>query len=106
MPSVEAGEVEIFLFRNDILVESLVVRVLQSKVLQALVFLVLSIANDLNLGLMRNGLQIWMKHGTLCIQGFAVAISGGLWVELLGKQILCLWSQSVLVLENNDLVGV
>ena len=62
MPSVESGGVEIFLIWNGDFVELFVVGVNESDVLQALILLVESIADDLDLSLVRDCLQVGVKN--------------------------------------------
>ena len=75
MPSVESREVQIILLRDNTLVEALVVRMLQSDVLQALVFVIVSITNYLDLWLVGDCLEIWVKNGSLGIKGLSVTIA-------------------------------
>jgi hypothetical protein len=42
-------------------VELFVMRVNQCDILQAFIFIIMSVSNDLNLWLMRDGLEIWVK---------------------------------------------
>lgn len=61
MPSEETGCGQVVCFGDGVLVKFVVVRVLEGDVLQAFVFFIKSIADDLDLGLMRNGLEIRVK---------------------------------------------
>lgn len=89
MPSVESREVQIILLRDNTLVEALVVRMLQSDVLQALVFVIVSITNYLDLWLVGDCLEIWVKNGSLGIKGLSVAIVAFTsWVKSFGDFVL------------------
>lgn len=106
MPPVEAGKVEIILGRDGSAVKGLVVGVLQLDVLESLVVGNEAVADDLDLGLMGNGLQVGMENAALGIERLAVAVRRGSGIEALREFELSLWGNAALVLENYDLVGV
>lgn len=106
VPAVEASSVTIIVPADGVVMEGLVVRVLQGDVLQALKFLDGTIANDLDLGLVGNGLEVWVQDRLLCVQSLAVAIADGRWVEQAGKLELCLRGKLLLSLEEHNVVLV
>jgi hypothetical protein len=62
---------------------------LEHEVLQAFVLLVASITNHLYLRLVGNGLEIWMKNGTLGIKSLPVAIAAlTSWIKSFGDFVL------------------
>lgn len=81
MPAVEARVVPVFGIANGLAVERLVVGVLEHDILQALKFGHGAVANDLNLGLVRNGLQVRVQNRALRVNGLAVSIAGTCRVE-------------------------
>jgi hypothetical protein len=106
MPSEETGDVTIFLRADGILVKFVVVRVLESNILQSFKGSHRAVANNLYLRLMRDRLQVRVEHGALRIECFTmtIAISGG--VKESSDFILSVWSKSLLVLEEYDAVFV
>lgn len=85
--------------------ESPVVRVPKPDVFKALVFVYEAVADDLNLGLMRNRLQVGMQDGTFRVQSLSVAVrAGSFGVKSLGNVVLCVWGGMSLVLEHQDLM--
>lgn len=85
VPSVEACEVEILRLWDDGLVEGLVMWVLELDVLQAFVGRYQAVADNLDLRLMWDSLQIWMQDGALCVESLAVSVASGLRIEALGQ---------------------
>jgi hypothetical protein len=78
----------------------------QLDVLQTLVVLDEAIANDLDLGLMRDRLEVWVENGSLGVQRLAVTIRArSFGIKSLGDLILSLGREVALVLEDKDLVG-
>jgi hypothetical protein len=61
VPSVEPGEVQILLIRDSGGMERAMVRMSELDVLQSFILLNEAVSNDLDLGLMRNGLEIRME---------------------------------------------
>lgn len=74
VPSVEAGVVEVLLIGDRGRMESAVVRVAKLDVLQTLVFFHEAVSDDLDLGLMRNGLEVRVQNRALGIQSLAVTV--------------------------------
>lgn len=89
VPAVEAREVEILGFRDDGLVESLMMRVLELDVLKTFIRRNKAVADDLDLRLMWNCLQVWMQNGALRVKSLAVSIASGVRIEALGQFELC-----------------
>lgn len=87
------------------LVECLVVWVLELDVFEAFVRLDEAVANDLDLWLMWNGLEVRMEDAFLSIQSLSVTIRCGLWVEFVRQSELGLGRYMRLVLEDNYLVS-
>lgn len=54
--------------------ESLMMRVLQTNIAQTFVLSDGPVANDLDLWLMGDGLQIWVQDAALCIEGLAMPV--------------------------------
>lgn len=65
MPAEEARVVEVLGVGNVRLVELAVVRVAELDVLEAFVLLDEAVADDLDLGLVRNSLEIGVQDGSL-----------------------------------------
>lgn len=106
VPPVEAGKVKVLLWRDDSRVKGLVMGMSQLDVLQTLVVLDEAIANDLDLGLMRDRLEVWVENGSLGVQRLAMTIRArSFGVESLGDLILRLGREVALVLEDKDLMG-
>jgi hypothetical protein len=74
MPAVKTGEVVVLFVRDGIAVEGAMVRVFELDVREALIGFYETVADDLDLWLMRDGLEIWVEDATLRVEGFAVAI--------------------------------
>jgi hypothetical protein len=91
VPSIEAGEVQIILLGDDALVEGLVVRVLELDVLEALILGHETVADDLYLRLVRDGLQVRVQDTALSIQRLAMPIAGSLRIEALSELELSFW---------------
>ena len=106
MPAIEAGVVAIKIFWNRRGVECLVVRMAELDIVQTLMLGDEAVANDLNLGLVRDRLKVRVQNAALGVEGLAVAVRGGGRVEATGQLELCLWRQALLVLEDNNLVRV
>lgn len=67
MPAVEPSKVMIILLRDRVSMEGPVVRVFQLNVGQAFVRVDQSMADYLNLWLVRNGLQVWMEDASFAV---------------------------------------
>ena len=67
MPAVEPSKVMIILLRDRVSMEGPVVRVFQLNVGQAFVRVDQSMADYLNLCLVRNGLQVWMEDASFAV---------------------------------------
>lgn len=106
MPSVEPGEVQILLIRDSGGVECAMVRMSELNVLQSFILLNEAISNDLDLRLMRDGLEIRMEDRALGVNGLSMAIRARSFrIEALGDLILGLGGKVVLVLEDENLVS-
>ncbi len=89
VPSVESRKVKIILLRYNRFVKRFVVRMLERDVLQSFVLIVVAVSNDLNLWLVRDGLEIWVEDGTLGIQRLSVTIAAVTsWIKSFGEFIL------------------
>lgn len=104
MPAIEAGVGEVQLGGDDGGVEGAVVGVPQLNVLQALVRLDEAVADDLDLGLVGDGLEVRVEDGALGVDDLAVAVRGGEGVEAVGEVELGLGGRVGLVLEDKDLM--
>ncbi|CAG9936837.1 unnamed protein product [Clonostachys rosea f. rosea IK726] len=106
VPAVEPGEVEVLCVWNCSVMECPVVRVPELDVLQTLVGRHKAVSNDLDLGLMRNRLQIRVQDRAFCIQSLAVAIVGsGFRVKSLGEAVLGLGRDVRLVPDDENLMS-
>ena len=63
-----------------------------------------AIADDLDLRLVRDRLQIWVEYGSLTVDRLAVSVGGCRGIEALCDMELRLWSYVRLVLEDQDLM--
>ena len=88
------------------LVEFFVVRVHEFDVLQSFVFGYEAVADDLDLGLMRYSLEIWMKDAAFCVEGFSVTIALSRGVESVSQFILSSRRTVCLVFEHDYMVSV
>ena len=85
--------------------KSPMVRVPKPNVLETLVFVYETVANDLNLRLMRDRLQVRMQDGAFRIQSLSVAVrAASLGVKPLGNLELCFWGRMSLVLKHKNLM--
>jgi hypothetical protein len=105
VPAVEARVVAVVGFRDGGCVEGAVVWVAQADVGQAFVRGDEAVADNLDLGLVRDGLQVRVEDGPLGVEGCAVAVRGRRGIEPVGELELRLWRDVELVLEDDDLVG-
>lgn len=76
MPAIESRIFAIVFVGNDLTMECAMVRVAQSDILQAFVFLDKPVSDHLNLRLMGDCLEIGMQNAAFGIEGFAMTISG------------------------------
>ena len=60
-----------------------------------------TVADDLDFGLVRDRFQVWVEDGAFGIEGLAVAVAFGGRVEALGELTLGFWGAVRLVLEND-----
>ena len=104
VPAVEAGVVKILLVGDDRGVESTVVGVAKLDVLEALILGDEAVANDLDLRLVRDGLQVGVQNGLLGIECLAVAVRVAGRIKALGELELLLRRDVTLVGEDEDLV--
>jgi hypothetical protein len=74
VPAVEARVIQIILWWDARGMESLMMRVLQTNIAQTFVLSDGPVANDLDLWLMGDGLQIWVQDAALCIEGLAMPV--------------------------------
>ena len=66
----------------------------------------MAVADDLDLGLVRDCFEVWVQDGALGGEGGGVAVGGGEGVEELGYVVLGAGGEGGLVFEEEDLVGV
>jgi hypothetical protein len=85
-------------------VEGRMVRVAQRDVGQTFVFGNEAVADDLDLRLMRDCLEVGMQDGTLGVQSLAMAVAGRSRVEEVGEAELGSRGDVALALEEQDLV--
>ena len=88
VPTVIARVGEVVLWGNGVFVEGLVVGVDEGDVLETFVQGDEAVADDLHLGLVRDGLQVGVEDAAFGIQGFAVAVAVGGGVEALRELVL------------------
>jgi len=81
VPAVEAREGQVVLGRDARGVERCVVRVAERDVGQALVFGNEAVADDLDLRLVRDCLEVGVQDGAFGVQGLAMAVTSCCWVE-------------------------
>lgn len=107
MPAIEPRVAEVIFVRDARGVEGTVVRVAQADVREALVVaLDEAVADDLDLGLVGDGLEVWVEDGALGIEGLAVAVGAlGERVEALREFVLGAGRDVVLRGDDDDLVG-
>lgn len=105
MPPEEARVVKILLIWDNGLVESAVMRVTELSVLETFVGFNEAIANDLDLRLMGDGLEIRVENGFLVVV-LAVAVGVNAGVEALGEKVLSLWRGAGQALQDNDVLLV
>lgn len=106
MPAVEAGEIIVLLVGNSVAVECTMVGVFQLDIGEALVSLHETMADHLDLRLMRNGLKVGMQNAPFRIKGLSVAVLRGGRVESTGKLVLCFRREVVLVFHHHHEVLV
>ena len=105
MPAVEAGVGEVVGVRDGGGVEGAVVRVAQADVLEPLVRGDEAVADDLDLGLVGNCLEVRVEDAALGVDRLGVAVGGGRGgVEAMGEGELGRRGGVGLVLEDQDLV--
>lgn len=101
MPPVEPGVVQVILIRDGGLMKGPVVRVAEPDVLETLVLGHEAVADDLNLRLVGDRLEVRVQDGALGIEGLAVAVGAlGGRVEALGELVLGLGGGVGLVLDD------
>ena len=103
---VEPGVVEILFLGDGLLVEFVVVRVDQFGVLQTFILRNEAITDDLNLRLVRDGLEIGVEDTAFCVEGLAVAVAASSRVETASQLGLGTWGEIGLRLDANDMVVV
>ena len=106
MPAVESGKVMIVLLRDRVSMKGPVVRMFQLDVHQAFVRVNQPVSNDLDLWLVRNGLQVWVEDAPFAVLGFSMAVGGGGRVEALGEGVLGFGGEVELVFDDEDEVFV
>ena len=90
MPTVESHVFKIFFLYNRVLVKGTMMRMSESDVLKSFIRWDESITDDLNLMLIRDGLEIWMKNLTFAIQSFAVTVICCCGIEqVIQSKLLC-----------------
>ena len=106
MPAEEACVVQILLFRDGVLVELLVVGVGELDVLETFVRRDEAVTDDLDLWLVGDGLQVWVKNTALCVERFPVAVAFRQGVEAASELILGFWRETGLVLKDEDVATI
>lgn len=106
VPAVEAGVVEVEVGGDGGFVEGAVVRVLEGEVLEAFVGGDVAVADNLDFGLGWDGFEVGMEDGALGVDGLAVAVGCGGWVEPAGEGCLSLGGEALLFLDADDVVAV
>ena len=104
VPAVEVRVREVVLVGDGVLVELLVVGVDELDVGEAFVLGHEAVADDLHFGLVRDGLEIRVQDAAFGVEGLAVAVADGGWVEAMGQVELGFGGAGGLVLED-DYVG-
>lgn len=89
MPAVESRKFIVLLIRDVVFVEGSVMRMLQVHIFEPLVGTDEAVTNDLDLWLVWNGLQVWVKDASLGIECFAVAIVVRCRIEAFCELVLC-----------------
>lgn len=106
VPAEEPGDMVLLLRGHGELVERFVVRVFERDVLEAFVFRDGPVADDLDLGLVRDGAQVRVQDRTLRRDCLAVAVGFCAWVEAFGEFVLGPWGGGALVLDHQYVVMV
>ncbi len=106
MPAVEARVCEVVLFGDGVLVELLVVRVHEGDVGEAFVLGDESVADDLDFGLVGDGLEVWVEDAAFGVEGLAVAVADGGGIEAVREVVLGFGGAGGLVLEDDDVLFV
>ena len=106
MPAVEAGVGEVVLSGNGVLVELLVVRVDEGEVGEAFVFGDEAVADDLDFGLVGDGLEVWVQDAAFGVEGLAVAVADGGGIEAVREVVLGFGGAGGLVFEDDDVLFV
>lgn len=76
---------------------------LKLNVLETFIFWNMTIADDLDFGLVGNSLEVWMEDAAFGIEGFAVTVAMGIGIKAVGEFKLCFGRASSLVLEDDYL---
>lgn len=84
VPAVEACVGEVVLGGNGVLVEFLVVGVHEGDVGETFILGDVTVADDLNFGLVGDGFEVWVQDAALGVESLAVAIAGGGGVKAVG----------------------
>ena len=106
VPSEEAREVGVFGLGDGVFVEFSMMRVHELDVVQAFVFREEAMAEDLDLGLMRDGFQIRVEHTAFCVESFAVAVGARIRIKSSGYLELGFGRESSLVLDDYHVLFV
>jgi hypothetical protein len=104
VPAIVARKIKIVLVWNLGLVESAVMWMAETDVLEAFIALDETVANDLDLRLVRNGLQVRVQNGTLGVQSLPMAVRGSGGIKAVGEMELGLGSDMALVGKVENLV--
>ena len=104
VPAVEARVGEVVGFRDCLLVEGSVMRMLEFEVFEAFVGRNEAVTNDLDFGLMRYGLQVRVEDALLAVNGLAVPVALGLRVKAVGQFELSFGRAAALILEDYDVM--
>ena len=102
MPAIEARMSQIVFFGDWVLVESLVVRVLELDVCKSLVLRNKAIADDLDLRLVRDSLEVGVQDTVFGVERLAMTVAARCWVKSLRQLILSLGCATGLIFENDD----
>lgn len=105
VPAVKVGKVGVLFGGYGVLVEGLVVGVLELDVLEALKGLDMAVANDLDLWLVGNGLQVGVQDAAL-VNGFSMTVNVCFGIKSPRQTVLCLWCELLLVADDYNLVLV
>lgn len=102
MPAIEARMSQIVFFRDRVLVKRLMVRVLELNVFESLILRNKAVADDLDLRLMRDRLEVRVQDTFFGVERLAVTVAACCRVKSLRQLILSLGRAISLIFENDD----